>query len=528
MNLNSLLGHFSARYGNPFRKRISVVLNSIFSLDYRYVTRNASILCGIGAPAELFYYWYESSKGFWDSLIIRFLLVIAFLSLTLVDWKKVKGWLPILHWEIVLFLVIPFQSTWSMLQNGVNEYYHSSQIMMFVILGMLTKVWMVPIHLLFGCGAVSMVFFWRYGWDPKLFSDSMDAQVLSLFGGIVSSAIMLVLESYHKKITNATLALAKAEDEKQKALELAFAFEELKSREELIRIYVRPSLVDEIRAGKNPSEFQPIITNLAIMFCDIRDFTQLTEVLNPYERQTFLNQYFSMMTHPIVRNGGEVDKIMGDCVMGVFANGAQAVQASIDMRLELQNFNQKMFDMGQPKIRNGIGIAKGDVMQGNFGSFEKLDRTVIGEAVNIAARLEAKTKMYNLEVIVTEDVIRDLPLGATHYRWIDLVQVKGSTRHLKLYEIYGHQPIEVRRFKDETRDLLEKALTIYFQKGFKDASRLFKAMLDRVPPHRLIPNDLMDNLLRYYIAHCDVWINDHTGTWEQIEKWEGVHIFYEK
>jgi adenylate cyclase len=198
------------------------------------------------------------------------------------------------------------------------------------------------------------------------------------------------------------------------------------------------------------------------------------------------------------------------------------------MRLELQRFNQGMYHAGSPMIRNGIGIAKGEVMQGNFGSFEKLDRTVIGEAVNIAARLEAKTKMYNLEVIVTEDVIRDLPPGSQHYRWIDVVQVKGSTRHLKLYEVYGHQPPEVRRFKDETRDLLEKALTIYFQKGFKDASRLFRAMLEQVPPHRLIPNDLMDNLLRYYIAHCDAWINDRDGTWERIEKWDGVHIFHEK
>jgi hypothetical protein len=127
-----------------------------------------------------------------------------------------------------------------------------------------------------------------------------------------------------------------------------------------------------------------------------------------------------------------------------------------------------------------------------------------------------------------EDVIRDLPPGAEHYRWIDVVQVKGSTRHLKLYEIYGHQPAEVRAFKDETRDLLEKALTIYFQKGFKDAARLFRAMLERVPPHRLAPNDRMDNILPYYIAHCDAWMKDRDGTWEAIEKWEGVHVFYEK
>lgn len=219
-----------------------------------------------------------------------------------------------------------------------------------------------------------------------------------------------------------------------------------------------------------------------------------------------------MMTHPIVQNGGEVDKIMGDYVMGLFPDGDCAVRAAVDMRLQLQEFNQKQFVLGQPKVRNGIGIAKGEVMLGNFGSYEKLDRTVIGEAVNIAARLESKTKMYNLEVVVTEDVICDLKQGSTHYRWIDVVQVMGSSRHLKIYEVYGHQPEEVRKYKDETRVLLEKALTIYFRKGFRDAQRLFRAMREQVPPHRHLPNDLMDNILRYYISHCDAWINDPSGS----------------
>jgi hypothetical protein len=130
--------------------------------------------------------------------------------------------------------------------------------------------------------------------------------------------------------------------------------------------------------------------------------------------------------------------------------------------------------------------------------------------------------------VVTEDVINDLPPGSPHYRWIDNVQVKGSTRHIKLFEVYGHQPPEVRQYKDDTRELLEKALTIYFQKGFRDSSRLFRAMLEQVPPHRLIANDLMDNILKYYIAHCDAWINNPNGTWEDIQRWDGVHIFTEK
>jgi class 3 adenylate cyclase len=524
---NSSISSLAARFSAMIRNLPGLAKN-IFNLDYSYLMRFGLVLAWVGAPCEVIWYFYETSEGYWDSLPLRLFLAAICISLGVINWKKLKGRIPILYWEFSLLMICSFQSTMALLHNHSNDYYFTSQCAMFFVLGMLTKAWMVPVHLFVGCGATTALYFGMHGWDAQAFDASLPAQVNALFCGLMSSSIMLVMESNHRKIADGKIALAKAEDEKRQAIERAAAYEELKKREELIRIFVRPSLVDEIHAGKDPSQFQPVIRNLSIMFCDIREFTRLTEVLSPYEKQTFLNQYFTMMTHPIVKAGGEVDKIMGDCVMGLFPDGAAAVQAAIDMRLELQKFNEGMFRQGSPMIRNGIGIAKGEVMQGNFGSYEKLDRTVIGEAVNIASRLESKTKMYNLEVVVTEDVIKDLRPGTQHYRWIDLVQVKGSTRHLKLYEIYGHQPEEVRRFKDETRDMLEKALTIYFQKGFRDASRLFRAMLEKVPPHRLIPNDLMDNILRYYIAHCDAWILDRNGAWEQIEKWDGVHVFYEK
>lgn len=510
------------------RKKLFSIKQSVFNSDYSYQVRFAAVLFGFGAPSEFLYYWFETGKGYWDSLAMRTFIAAAMFSLAFVNWKNMKGWLPVLHWEFVLLVSFPVQSTLALMQNKAIDYYSTSHFGMFFILGVLTKAWMIPVHMLVGCGTTMTLWFWWHGWDDRLFSAAMTAQVNALFCGFISAFVMNLLENYHKKFTETRIALAKAEDERIKAVEIAKAYEELKKREELIRVFVRPSLVEEIQAGRDPTKFEPVLRNLAILFCDIREFTSLTEVLNPYEKQTFLNQYFTMMTHPIVKNGGEVDKIMGDCVMGIFPDGDSAVRAAIDMRLQLQDFNGKMFKIGQPKIRNGIGIAKGEVMMGNFGSFEKLDRTVIGEAVNISARLESKTKMYNLEVVVTEDVIKDLKPGSKHYRWIDNVQVKGSTRHLKLYEIYGHQPEEVRAYKDATRDLLEKALTIYFQKGFKDAQRLFRAMYEQVPPHRHLPNDLMDNILRYYISHCDAWINDPNGTWELIEKWDGVHVFHEK
>ena len=90
-----------------FLIKVKKVGASVFNLDYSYVTRNAGILCGIGIPAELFFFWFESSRGYWDSLAIRLVVISAFVSIAIVDWKKPRGYLAIVHWEAVLSIVFP-------------------------------------------------------------------------------------------------------------------------------------------------------------------------------------------------------------------------------------------------------------------------------------------------------------------------------------------------------------------------------------------------------------------------------------
>ncbi|MEO7423704.1 MAG: adenylate/guanylate cyclase domain-containing protein [Fibrobacteria bacterium] len=497
--------------------------------DYAFFQKVIPVLGAFGVFGHLmFYFILRFGFGYWESWQLRLATALLYGALVFFPKEKSLTLFQKAYFETATALTLPGLFTILFLKNGCNVYWYASLVFAGLLHGLLTKPYLYAWTFPASAGIATAIFSWVHPGQHQLVMESLQAQLIAYFLGVVTSGIKTTMEITHEKIMVTQMALSKAENDLLTAEATRSAYEELKKREELIRLYVRPSLVEEIQAGKDPSKSEPVIKNLSIMFCDIREFTKLTETLTPYERQIFLNQYFSMMTRPIVQYGGEVDKIMGDCVMSIFPDGAKAVQAAIAMRLELQKFNEAMFAVESPMIRNGIGIAKGDVMLGNFGSFEKLDRTVIGEAVNIASRLESKTKMYNLEVVVTEDVIKDLAPGSAHYRWIDNVQVKGSTRHLKLYEIYGHQPPEVRQYKDDTRDMLEKALTIYFQKGFKDASRLFRAMLERVPPHRLNANDLMDNILRYYIAHCDAWINNPTGTWEDIQRWEGVHVFTEK
>ncbi len=505
------------------------LLTRYINVDYAFFQKAIPVIGWLGLVGNSsFYAILRFGFKYWEAWELRLLAMLFSFSLvfypkdrTLKSWQKA-------YFECVLAFMLPGMFTILFLRNGCNTYWFASLVFAGLTHGLMSKPQIFAWSYLLAAGTATLEHLQQFPGNGPLVLTSMQAQLIAYFMGIIATGVKTTMELSHVKIMSAQIALAEAENNLKHAEDIRMAYEELKKREELIRVFVRPSLVEEIRSGKDPSVFQPTMRNLAILFCDIRDFTKLTEILNPYEKQTYLNQYFTMMTHPIVANKGEVDKIMGDCVMGIFPDGESATRAAIGMRLELQKFNQKMYATGQHLIKNGIGIAKGEVMVGNFGSFEKLDRTVIGEAVNIAARLESKTKMYNLDTIVTEDVIRDMGEAPAHVRWIDLVQVKGSTRRLKVYEIYGHQPEEVRRFKDETRDLFEKALTIYFRKGFKDASRLFKAMLERVPPHRHQPGELMDTLLRYYIAHCDAWINDKTGSWEQIEKWDGVHVFFEK
>ncbi len=499
----------------------------LFNTDYSFQKRFMMVLVYIGAPANIFFHYYEQDQGYQDSTIGRY--AISLLLVTLVFLPKIikqNKW-QISYWELTLFIFFPCMNTAFMLMNHVNQYWFSTFILDMVFLGIFTKWYMIPFHYIFGSAAITWWYFHNTGYDAKLFQANLNAHVAAFLGTCVASGVVLTIEYVNKKSTEAKLALSKAEHDRLRTLELQKSNEELKKREEIIKVYVRPSLYEELAAGHDPLKFQPIMLPKAIMFCDIRDFTYLTEILTPYEKQTFLNQYFTLMNHAIVNNEGEVDKIVGDCIMGLFPNGRAAVHAALAMRKALHTFNNMMYNSGRRKIPNGIGIAKGEVMLGNFGSNEKLDRTVIGEAVNIASRLESKTKMYGVEIVVTQDVVDEMQ-GYPYMRWIDNAKVKGSSRPLQLYEIYGHQPDEVIAYKEKTKVIFEKALTIYFNKGFKDALRMFQSMLSEVPPHKYKANAPMDNILSYYIEHCRTWVNDSAGAWDLRNKWDGIHEFKEK
>lgn len=483
----------------------------------------------LGSLGYFSFHFIEAGMGYRECWPLRIACILIPIPILFFPKEGELGWARILYWEFAGCFLLPFAQTYLLFLNNADSYWSSSIILSALFVGLVTRpIWLIP-QMAIGSGAAIGLHILQSGPpDAAVLITFIGLQAGALLTGMFALGIQAGLNAFQRRGLELAEANVRAQEAKKREDEMREANAELRRRENVITRFLRPSLFDELVQGKDPTEFEPVEKDLGVLFCDIREFTHLTEILAPREKQTFLNHYLSMMTHPIVENGGEVDKIMGDCVMGIFPDGRSATLAAVDMRLQLQDFNRKMFLEGKPKIRNGIGIAKGPVMLGNFGSYEKLDRTVIGEAVNIASRLESKTKTYNLEVVVTEDVIKDLDPEEAHWRWIDVVQVKGSSRNLRIYEVYSHQPPDVRKYKDATREMMEKALTIYFQKGFKDALRMFTSLLGEVPPHRHGSGDLMDRILNYYIDRCHAWLKDDQGTWELMQKWQGVHVFLEK
>ena len=502
---------------------------AVYNLDYGLTCafmRICGVLCGLSYIA---FHFSEAADGYRDWIPLRIGAVL--LSLLIVVWPSsgaLGNWRPA-FWEMATDLMLPAGQIFLFLMNPPNAYWITSNTFWALFMGLATKPAWLPLHLIVGqtLGWLGFTLIWGAA-DPLKLHVLFDQQPAIWTSAFVGMGVKVALEIFHRRGLSVATANARVQEAEARAAELHAAYAELERRETVIKRFVRPSLFNELLQGKDPTRFAPLQRELAVMFCDLRDFTHLTEVLSAVEKQDFLNRYFSMMTGPIQESGGEVDKIIGDCVMGLFPDGRTAMEAAQGMRLRLQDFNRELYELGKPMIRNGIGIAKGEVLLGNFGSFEKLDRTVIGEAVNIASRLESKTKMYNLEVVVTEEIVRDMGPEARHCRWIDQVRVKGSSRCLKLYEFYGHQPEAVRKYKDESRGLMEKALNVYFHKGFRDAGRMFHSLKEQVPAHLLHSGEYMDDLLDYYIAHCEAWTKAARESWEAIERWDGVHAFQDK
>ena len=223
-------------------------------------------------------------------------------------------------------------------------------------------------------------------------------------------------------------------------------FVESRAKRELTQLfgsYVPPHLVDEM--VQDPSNHTMKATNkdMTVMFCDLRGFTQLAENMEPTQLQHLLNNVFSRLTQVIIARRGTIDKYMGDCVMAFWgapvsmSNHAElAVQTAMDIAQVVAHINTEHRVKGLPEVKLGIGINTGMMCVGDMGSFMRRNYTVVGDAVNIASRLESLTKSYNVHILCGQSTWTHAP----HFDWlmVDTVQLQGKSDLLDIYTLKTH------------------------------------------------------------------------------------------
>ncbi|HEY8075067.1 MAG TPA: adenylate/guanylate cyclase domain-containing protein, partial [Labilithrix sp.] len=205
--------------------------------------------------------------------------------------------------------------------------------------------------------------------------------------------------------------------------------------------YMTQSVMDHLLKGKVKlgGETLPV----TILFTDIRSFTSISEKMTAHELVELLNEYFTEMVGIVIQEDGVVDKYIGDAIMAVFGapvpkkdDAQRAVRAAVRMRKALADLNVKLAARGKPPIKTGIGIHTGEVVAGNIGSEARMEYTVIGDAVNLASRLESSTKDLGVNVLISEDTKNFLD-DEFEVRAVKEIHVKGRAAPVMTYEVVG-------------------------------------------------------------------------------------------
>lgn len=283
----------------------------------------------------------------------------------------------------------------------------------------------------------------------------------------------------------------KAELERQKFIERLFELNQSFSRfvpKQFLQLLGKESIVD-VEVGDS------VQREMSVLFSDIRDFTTLSEQMTPADNFQFINAYLSRMEPAILQNHGFIDKYIGDAIMALFCGSADdAVQAGICMLRQLQIYNQERMDAGFAPIQSGIGINTGNLILGIVGGKHRLDGTVISDAVNLASRLEGLTKNYEVPLLISHKTFVNLPEpGRYHLRFIDLVQVKGKSDKVSVFEVFDADPPALRDAKLATKTQFEQGLVLYYQQEFSDAEKLLRECCQANPE---------DNVAQIYWQRC--------------------------
>ncbi len=299
-----------------------------------------------------------------------------------------------------------------------------------------------------------------------------------------------------------------------------FFFEEREKRRvrRAFQQYLPPGVVNQLLQRPDLLRLGGEEKNLTAMFCDIRNFTTLSEGLSPADLVTLLNEYLSEMTEVIFLHWGTLDKYIGDAIMAFWGapypqadHALRCCRAGLEMLQRLKKLQAGWEAEGRPKIDIGMGINTGPMLVGNMGSKVRFNFTIMGDNVNLASRLEGLNKQFGTRIIVSESTYQPVAERMVA-RELDLIRVKGKTRPVKVFELLG-----LDQDGDEFRELVARfqdGLEAYRSRRWQSGIEIFE---------RLLEDFSNDNPSRVFLQRCREFLEQPPD-----DAWDGIYVMKAK
>jgi adenylate cyclase len=269
---------------------------------------------------------------------------------------------------------------------------------------------------------------------------------------------------------------------------------------ELFGQYVPPELVDEMAKDPEKYSMQPAEAELTILFSDVRGFTTISESLSAADLALYINDFLTTMSAIISSHRGTLDKYIGDCIMAFWGapvpdpeHARQGIVSALEMQKACVDLRAKFIAKGWPDLKIGIGLNSGTVRVGDMGSKVRKAYTAMGDAVNLASRLEGRTKEYGVGVMVgenTERLVRDVL-----YRELDRIRVKGKNEPVAIFEPLCLESEASKELKDEIK-IWREALKAYRAQSW-DQFDMHLLNLQRMNPDSYLYQKYADRVAQF-------------------------------
>ena len=326
------------------------------------------------------------------------------------------------------------------------------------------------------------------------------------------------------------------------ALIVQFYYESREKRflDNAFKQYISPELIDEMVNNEIMPTLGGEKSNITAYFTDIARFSTFSEKIgDPSRLVELLNEYLTAMTDTLLYNKGTLDKYEGDAIIAFFGapmpleNHAQsACETAVDMQQKLGELRQKWKNEGDkwPTVVHNmhmrIGINSGDIVTGNMGSTMRKNYTMMGDAVNLAARLESAAKQYGAYIQISEDTQKQLKPGFFIYRSLDTIRVIGKSQPVKTFELLGKTGDADEAQLMELVDKWEKARELYLAMQWDEAIKMFTLCLDFEPHHPDRDPGSKTTPSHIYIQRCEQYKANPPVA--EGEVWDGVFTATEK